>query len=89
MAYKKIEKKILPVYFNDVASEAKTFELRKDEDGIEPGDTLILREWTGGKYTGNCVIRRVSYVLRNVPEYGLMEGYCIIGMHCPSIEETK
>ena len=76
---KVIEKKILPKYFIEVQSGKKNFELRKDEDNIQEGDILILNEFNNGSSTGKSVIRRVTYVLRNVPEYGLQEGYCIIG----------
>lgn len=75
-----MRKKILPQYFKEVCAENKRFELRKDEDNVQIDDELILEEWepdTG--YTGNITLRTVTYVLRNVPEYGLMEGYCIIG----------
>ena len=75
----KIEKKILPEYFEAVASGQKTFELRKDEDDIQVGDFLVLCEWTGDHYTGRVINADVTYVLRDVPEYGLMDGYCIIG----------
>lgn len=75
---KTIEKKILPQYFRAVREEKKNFELRKDEDDVQPGDVLILMEWAG-EYTGRTEVRRIRYVLRNVPEYGLMQGYCIIG----------
>ena len=74
-----IEKKILPKYFNEVKSGNKNFELREDEDDIQPGDILVLKEWKNGEYTGEKVTKTVMYVLRNVPEYGLMDGYCIIG----------
>jgi hypothetical protein len=76
---KTVEKKILPKYFQTVRNERKNFELRKDEDNIQPGDILILREWSDGQYTGRMEARKVMYVLRDVPEYGLMPGYCIIG----------
>lgn len=76
---KSIEKKILPKYFRAVRKEEKNFELRKDEDDAQPGDVLILMEWEAGEYTGRTEVRRIRYVLRNVPEYGLMSGYCIIG----------
>lgn len=77
---KYIEKKTLPMYFKEVAERRKNFEIRKDEDDAQVGDILLLKEWseeTG--YTGLKTSRIVTYVLRNVPEYGLMEGYCIIG----------
>ena len=76
---KTVEKKILPTYFQAVREEKKNFELRKDEDDVRPGDGLILMEWEGGEYTGRTEVRRIRYVLRNVPEHGLMPGYCIIG----------
>ena len=79
MAGKIINKKVLPQYFKDVSNGEKTFEIRMDEDNAKVGDVLILREWNGEMFTGKQVIKEISYVLRNVPEYGLKEGYCIIG----------
>lgn len=77
---KLVEKKILPEYFVPVAKRLKTFELRKDEDDIQPGDELLLKEWDGEQYTGRFVRKKVTYVLRDVPQYGLEKGYCIIGI---------
>lgn len=79
MAGKFIIKKILPEYFKDVCSGKKTFEIRKDEDNANVGDILILKEWDGERFTGKQAIKQISYVLRNVPGYGLKEGYCILG----------
>lgn len=75
---KVVKKKILPEYFQAVRAREKNFEIRVDEDDIQVGDLLILEEWNG-YYTGNGVRRYVKYVLRDVPERGLMRGYCIIG----------
>ena len=73
---KQIRKKILPQYLHDVLVDRKPFELRKDEDDIQVGDELILEEWTPeGGYSGMRAVRIVTYVLRSVPEYGLMDGY--------------
>ena len=77
---KNIKKKILPQYFKSVLNGTKTFELRKDKDDIQVGDCLDLFEWDGEKYTGRNVRCNVTYVLRNCPQYGLMDGYCIIGI---------
>ena len=77
--HKTVEKKILPIYMEAVSTGEKRFVLRKDEDDIQVGDMLVLREWDGKEYTGFTQHRTVKYVLRNVPEYGLQEGYCIIG----------
>lgn len=76
---KLVEKKILPEFFDEVFYGNKKFEIRKDEDDIQVGDSLRLWEWNGFKYTGGAVTVRVTYVLRNKPEYGLARGYCIIG----------
>ena len=78
---KTICKKILPKYFAAVQAGWKNFELRKDEDNVCIGDVIILEELNpdNGSRTGRQIKRKVTYVLRNVPEYGLMPGYCIIG----------
>mgnify|MGYP002673272041 CR=1 FL=1 len=77
---KVIRKKILPTYFDAVESRQKNFEIRKDDDDVQVGDKLILREWNEEQqyYTGRFVTRKAKYVLRNAPEYGLNEGYCIV-----------
>ena len=75
-----IGKKILPKYFNAVRNGTKNFELRKDEDNIQVGEYLLLREWMDGHYTGQEILVEVIYVLRDCPEYGLMKGYCILGL---------
>lgn len=76
---KAVRKKIRPCYFEDVKIRKKNFEIRRDEDDVQPGDNLILCEYTQEHYTGREVSRKVKYVLRNVPQFGLQDGYCIIG----------
>ena len=63
----------------EVCKDIKKFEIRKDEDNVQPGDIVILQEWDGKKFTGKETARHITYVLRNVPQYGLMDGYCIFG----------
>lgn len=41
----KHELKIWPQYYCRVADGSKTFELRKNDRGFQPGDTVRLREW--------------------------------------------
>lgn len=84
---KEIRKKVSPEFFGDIKKGIKNFEIRKDEDDVQPGDFLILEEYIIGnyppfscRYTGQSVYRKVDYVLRNRSDLGLMEGYCIIGM---------
>ena len=75
---KYIEKKILPEYYDPVIKGIKTCELRKDDSDYCVGDVLILREWNGTKYTGRSVSVKITYILRNLPELGLKDGYAII-----------
>lgn len=39
------ELKIWPQYYCRVADGSKTFELRDNDRGFQPGDTVILKEW--------------------------------------------
>ena len=76
------EKKILPQYFEPLQNGTKRFELRKEDDTqYKVGDEIILREWSESKgYTGHQTRRMITYVLRDCPEYGLKEGYAILGL---------
>jgi hypothetical protein len=80
---RQIEKKVLPEYYKGLRTQKKMFEIYKDEDGIEPGDILVLREWDGEKYTGGKMRREVTAVLRDCPECGLMTGYVILSLQTP------
>lgn len=73
------ELKILPEYFDDVKHGNKRFELRKDDREYKVNDIIVLREFSDGEYTGRKFVSLIKYILRNCPEYGLMDGYCILG----------
>lgn len=74
------ELKISPKYFEDVKANKKHFELRKDDRDFKVGDLITLREYDNGQYTGREIINiPIRYILRDVPEYGLKDGYCILG----------
>jgi len=59
-----INKKILPEYFEAVASGKKKFELRLNDFLLTEGDTLVLAEYDPAvqKYTGRKIEKRVTYV---------------------------
>lgn len=64
---KKIIKKILPEYFQDIVDGKKKYELRLNDFDIEPGDTLVLEEWTSSdpnnrQATGRKLERKVTYL---------------------------
>ena len=74
------ELKILPEYFQAVWNEEKRCELRKDDRDYRVGDWLILREFDGAKYTGSGLLMQITHILRDCPEYGLQDGYCILSV---------
>ena len=82
--------KILPIYFEDVLSGKKSFELRKDDRYYNVGDMFILREWDPDKgYTGRDFTDVISYIIRDCPGYGLMDGYVIFGWQYGKRDEMR
>ena len=66
------------MFFGDVASGKKPFELRKNDGDYKQGDILELAEYTNGEVTGRIIKAEVTYMLQ---EYaGLAEGYCIMAI---------
>jgi ASC-1-like (ASCH) protein len=61
-----IKKKILPEYFEAVASGKKKFELRLNDFEVNEGDVLLLEEWDSKteKYTGRKIEKKVSYIAK-------------------------
>lgn len=72
------EIKIAAMYYEDVASGKKSFELRKNDRGYKQGDKLIMLEFKDGKHTGRIVNADIVYMLEDYT--GLAEGYCILGI---------
>ena len=72
------EIKIAGMYYEDVVSGKKSFELRKNDRGYKQGDKLIMLEFKDGKYTGRIVNADIVYMLEDYT--GLAEGYCILGI---------
>lgn len=71
------EIKIAAMYYEDVVSGKKSFELRKN-DGYKQGDKLIMLEFKDGKHTGRIINADIVYMLEDYT--GLAEGYCILGI---------
>lgn len=74
------ELKILPKWFEDICSLKKTFEIRKNDRDYQVGDTLVLKEWNRGKYTGREVKRTISYIYYGDGTYGLSKEYVIMAI---------
>jgi hypothetical protein len=67
-------------YFNAVAADEKTFEVRKDDRNYQVGDTLILKEWDNLRksHTGSQTCVEVTYILKD-PQF-VKDGYVIMGI---------
>lgn len=70
----KHELKIWPQYYCRVAAGTKTFEVRKNDRGFQPGDVVILRE-----YDPSRLVHSVSeeYGFTNSPELSFRVGYVL------------
>lgn len=73
--------KILPPYFEALASGKKTFELRYNDSGFKEGDTLILNEYDSAleQYTGRNIWFKVGYILYSFEGIDL-QGWVIISL---------
>ena len=70
--------RIWPEYFEAVLNGTKTFELRKDDRDYSVGDSVVLMEFTDGRFTGRSVKKRITFKLSDFD--GLQEGYCIFSI---------
>ncbi len=64
---RRIIKKVLPEYFQDILDGKKKYELRLNDFDIEPGDILVLEEYTSAdpkarKATGRKLEKQVTYL---------------------------
>lgn len=75
------ELKILARYFDDIMFGDKRFEIRKNDRDFHVGDKLILKEWSPlGYYTGNEITALVNYIHYGNGDFGIAEGYCVMGL---------
>ena len=75
--------RLASMYFDDVVSGKKSFELRKNDRGYKEGDFLEMMEFKDGKNTGRTVRVLVTYLLDDYT--GLEDGYCIMGTKLVSV----
>ncbi len=66
------------LYFNDVRTGVKPFELRYNDRDFHVGDLLVLHEMNDDGPTGVFCTKRITYVLEGLP--WLMAGYCALGL---------
>lgn len=80
------ELKLAALYFDDVATGKKSFELCKNDRVFKVGNVLRLNEYANGKETGRYIEANVVYMLEDYN--GLKEGYCILGIKVLNVSET-
>jgi len=85
------ELKVWESYFHALWNGSKPFELRRDDRDFRTGDTLRLREtfYRNREYTGREIrTGPVTYILRHEPEFGLMDGFAILGLEPKRFQKT-
>ena len=73
------ELKIITPYFQDVRDREKNFEVRFDDRNFQAGDTLVLKEWADGQYTGREANREITYILHG-GQFGIEKGYVVMSI---------
>lgn len=81
MANKTHIKKIQPVYFYDILLHGKRFEIRKNDCDYQVGDKvkLVLYNTNTQIETSSYIFVKITYILKDIPQYGLDKDYCIFG----------
>lgn len=98
------ELKIKEKYYKDVALGYKTFELRKNDRDYQEGDLIkftVVDKIPYSELKDNQMVAepyypaaedalfRITYVLKDVPEYGLDKDYCILGIKQVELVDIK
>ena len=91
------ELKIKHEYLIEVDRGRKTFELRKNDRDYQVGDLIRfidikdedkeLNPWGVEPAIDEDALYKITYVLKDVPEYGLDKDYCILGIKKLKIDE--
>ena len=83
------ELKTWEIAFNSIKSGEKCFEYRKNDRNFEVGDILHLLWYQPEKgYNGEAVYREVEYIIEG-GQFGIPEGYCVMGLKNPEIDQLK
>lgn len=67
-------------FYEAVDSGEKNFEIRKADRPFKVGDDLLLQDYKDGQYTGRELERRIIYILQGAFDFGLREGFVILGL---------
>lgn len=74
--------KILPEYGVSVLKGDKTFELRRNDRNFQVGDLIVFSCPLDAAIDERLQKKNylITYILKNVPEFGLDPGYCILAL---------
>ncbi len=73
--------KIKDKYYEEVEKGSKPFELRKNDRDYKVDDLInfdVINAHGDIKHTDG--VYQITYILKDVPEYGLDKDYCILGI---------
>lgn len=72
--------KIAPEYFEAVQSGAKKAEVRNNDRNFKVNDTILLQEYKNGRYTGNILCVRITYI----SDYNQPAGQVVLSIEVQS-----
>lgn len=70
--------KLAKMFFNDMQTGRKPFDLQKNDREYQLGDVIEYREMDNGEPTGRVIEKEITYILEGFA--GLKEGYCILAL---------
>lgn len=83
------ELKIKNEYWVYVHQGLKTFELRKNDRDYQVGDLINFKVIASNYEIQDKDVYQITYILKDVKEYGLNEEYCILGIKKLTLEGAK
>lgn len=82
------ELKIKEEFYRDIILGLKTFEIRKNDRDYQLKDLIRFRiVFVNGDISEKDDLFKITYILRDAEQYGLQEGYCILGIKKVKVEE--
>ena len=70
--------KIQQELFKLIKLGIKRYEIRNNDRDFQVDDTLILISFSEYRVPANRVVCRITHVLKDVPQFGLKDGYAIL-----------
>ena len=77
--------KIQDQFMTDIIDGVKTFELRYNDRDYKAGDFIHFVKVNGEEFAMTDNLYVITYVLKDVPEYGLRTNYCILSIRRSNI----